>query len=375
MLQNEKNRPFKQKHLILFAPLDWGWGHTTRCIPLMKYFQDLGCDILVACNSTQKNLIEREIYGVRFIPLEGYNIEYGRSGLGTKAKIFSQLNKILMKVNQERRWLKAFLDQEAVQLVISDNRYGFCDPRTTCIFITHQLQPRSGLGKLADIALRSFLYRYINRFSEVWVPDNATSSLAGSLSAPAKLPGVPVNYIGPVSRITRAEKKEADALQLLIVLSGPEPQRSLFESEILKQLKDQNIKLHSCTLVRGVNAQEIIQQPVPAFLTVIDKADSGTLSQLISKAEIVLTRSGYTSLMEMVACGKKMILVPTPGQTEQEYLANYFSSKNYAVSYTQSQFSLSTAIKAALSKDVTLPQLNMHAYKNAVQTALNKITV
>jgi UDP:flavonoid glycosyltransferase YjiC (YdhE family) len=374
LLQNEKNSAIKQKPLILFSPLDWGWGHTTRCIPLIRSFQDLGCEILVACNSTQKKIIESEIYGARYLFLEGYNIEYGRSGWLTRFKIFAQLYKILMKINQERRWLRELLDKEPVKAIVSDNRYGLCHSRIPSIFITHQLQPKTGLGTAADAMVRSYLFRFINRFTQCWVPDSREDGLAGTLSHPPKFPVIPVNYIGLVSRVEQANSQADQVFGLLVLLSGPEPQRSVFEKLVLDQLNDSHSSTLSCVVVRGVDAGASLPSNVPPNVRVYNVANAEKLSQLIANAQTVLCRSGYTSLMELISRGKKMILVPTPGQTEQEYLAKYFVEKNYAIAFSQVDFSLTTALNMISKKNLTTPVLNSHLYKHAVTAFYENLT-
>jgi hypothetical protein len=161
------------KPLVLVSPLDWGLGHTTRCIPLITELLTKGCDIVIACNSTQKVILQKEFPAANFTELEGYNIQYGKNRLATFRKLLFQSLKILTKVKRENGWLRSFLTHHQVDAVISDNRFGLFAPGIPSIFITHQLQVKTGLGRLADTIVLRWNYRQIRRFTTCWVPDAA----------------------------------------------------------------------------------------------------------------------------------------------------------------------------------------------------------
>lgn len=331
----EKINIVKEKPLLLFSPLDWGLGHTFRSIPLIKEGLNQGFKIVVACNSIQKAILAPEVPGVEFVEINGYGIGYGRSGTATKLKILLQFPKILTEIKAENRWLHSFLKKRAVDLVISDNRYGMYSKLVPSIFITHQLKVRSGLGGITDRFLQRFLFRFINRFTECWVPDFAKDGIAGELSHPCILPRIPVKYIGILSRFETLPAQNNFEYKYCIIISGPEPQRSIFEKIIIKQLQNNPVK---AVLVRGLPLETGILQPIDN-VKIFNYAGSAQLLKLITKSEFIICRSGYTSIMDLIKLGKKMILVPTPGQTEQEYLAKYLSSKGLAEYFEQDKFS------------------------------------
>ncbi len=216
----------KGKPLVLLSPLDWGLGHTTRCIPLIRELIILNCDILIACNSLQKELLLQEFPNLTYVSLPGYNIRYGRKKWSTLAGIFFQIPKILTKIKQENRWLRDFLAQHTVHAVISDNRFGLYDNKVPSVLLTHQLGIKSGLGKWVDALARLMNYRYIKRFTCCWVPDyTGEAALAGQLSNPRIPPVFPVQYLGNISRIAPCFTT-GNTHEVLIILSGPEPQRS-----------------------------------------------------------------------------------------------------------------------------------------------------
>jgi uncharacterized protein (TIGR00661 family) len=362
LAQNEKNSDRKKKPLLLFSPLDWGLGHTTRCIPLLRRFSDLGFRIVVACNSTQKRILGEELTQLEFVPLQGYDVKYSRNPALFRLKITAQLTNILTKVNLENRWIRRYIAENRVSLVVSDNRYGFRHPSVPSVFITHQLAPKTGISTRIDRFVQKFLYRYVNRFTECWIPDSPSSNnLSGILSHTNSVPVIPIQFIGP---LTRFEQLPADGEEdfILIILSGPEPQRSVLEKILLGQIKTLQRKI---VFVRGLPETNTMpaQQSNVEFYNHLSAAE---LNMLAQRAQLVICRAGYTSLMDMLALKKKMIVVPTPGQPEQEYLAEHLSAKNIVLNCSQQQFNLQRALSTAETFTFNIPQLDFAAYKEIV---------
>ena len=227
---------------------------------------------------------------------------------------------------EEREWLKKFIKHQPLNVVISDNRYGLYHPSTQNILITHQLGLRSGLTKGADRILRRVHDRLLKKFNACWVPDEAGHpNLSGELGHPTWEIPIPVQYIGPLTRFHFTENP-VTAKKITIVLSGPEPQRTLLEKKCLKELCEWN---GMSTLVRGLpDGSESIEAP-PEWIS-YNHLPTDRLQQEIQEAEWVIARSGYSSLMDLFALKKKAILIPTPGQPEQEYLANWIAKQGMA---------------------------------------------
>lgn len=360
------------KPLILLSPLDWGLGHTTRCIPIIHTLLQLNCDVLVACNSRQKELLIREFPDLFFIPLEGYNVQYGTNKRRTITRIILQLPGILIKIKREHRWLKKLLQQYRPDFIISDNRFGFYARNIPSYFITHQLAIETGLGKRINTITRLLNYHFIHRFRECWVPDNrGASALAGTLSNPGKLPAIPVQYLGPLSRMQPCNSART-SIPLLIILSGPEPQRSVFEQLLLQALKQVTI---ATTIVRGLTGKPA--PVVPAHITLYDHADAATLNSMLCAAEMIISRAGYTTVMDVLKLGKKSILVPTPGQAEQEYIAQWLLEKQLAYTVPQQAFELQQVLETAQRFDfnrITLPENYQPVLQQAVAAVSTKKT-
>ena len=355
-----------QKPRILVAPLDWGLGHATRCIPIIRELLNLGCEPWIAASGLQKEMLQSDFPAQHLLDLAGYGIQYDRDGKRFGRRIMMQVPRILNSIRKERLWLAEIHKNTGFQGIISDNRYGLHHPEIPSVFITHQLSIKTGRGEWTDRQINKWNQRAISQFDACWVPDWAGSeNLAGELSHPAQLP-VNTAYIGPLSRLE--EVAPMANLPLLVILSGPEPQRTLFENLLLQQLGTASI---SFVLVRGVTHD----QPIPEVPggTIYNNQSTKQLNQRISDADFVLCRPGYTSIMDLVKLKKKMILVPTPGQAEQEYLFEELMAKKMAVGSTQDQFNLNELMIHARDYDFWLPGSQKECYKSVLQDWVSKL--
>ncbi len=330
----------EKKTRILLAPLDWGLGHATRCIPLIRYFLQKECEVVIAAADAPAKLLLTEFPGIEIRPLPGYNIRYS-SGAFLIGAIVKQLPHVLRSIKTENRWLNELLVNEKFDLIVSDNRPGFYHKQIHSIYITHQLLIKSGFGKITDRFLQKIHASYIRRFNEVWVPDlPGQKNLAGHLSHPLRHIVQPV-YIGLLSRFNRPIDIQIKQ-DLLILLSGPEPQRSVLEQKIMQQL---HLFKGSVLFVRGLPdvKEEFVSEL--SNITIVNHLPAYELQQAIASSNQIICRSGYTTLMDLMRLQKKAILIPTPGQPEQEYLAKYMQQQGYFTFITQDNFFLETALK------------------------------
>lgn len=342
--ENEKiNRQGNRRPKILVAPLGWGLGHATRCIPIIRELETRNCEVVIATGGLQRELLTAEFPKLRFLQLDGYGVRYGNSAISTRLRLLSQVPRILRWIRRERRWLRDLLDSERLDAIISDNRYGCHAIGLPCVLMTHQLAMPSLFGKSVDGLLRRFLYRQIRHFSRCWIPDDPEpGSLAGRLSHPPLLPQVQISYVGPITRWDPCPKGPIRH-PLLILLSGPEPQRSLLEQILLGQLEGLETP---ALLVRGLPGTHTLPN-APQRTLVYNHLPSGDLRQLICASEWIVARSGYSSIMDLLRLGKKCIAIPTPGQPEQEYLAEYLHERKWIFRATQKGFDLKRALREA----------------------------
>src|SRR4026207_989463 len=192
---------------LLVAPLDWGLGHATRCVPVIRDLLSIGSEVWLAGEGAQEKLLREEFSSLSFLPLKGYRIKYAKAGL--TSKLLLQIPSILRSIKEENKWLKEQIIKYRFDAVVSDNRYGLHHEKVFSVLITHQLCIKSSLGKWSEGFLQKWNYKLIDRFNECWIPDvEGVNNLAGELSHPSKFPGIPVKYIGPLSRFQRREIEE-----------------------------------------------------------------------------------------------------------------------------------------------------------------------
>jgi len=367
-----KSEKLLRKFRILVAPLDWGLGHATRCIPVIKELLANDCDVWVACGEAREALLRTEFPQLSFLSLVGYNIQYSKSSAGLIWKLIFQMPGILSSIKTEHRWLNRIIKVHQFDAVISDNRFGLYNSGVPSIFITHQLSIKSPLGKWNEKILQKWNYHYINRFTECWVPDVVgENNLAGELSHPSVKPRVQVKYIDPLSRFEKKGQAEIKD-RLLFVLSGPEPQRTILEDKIINDVSHYP---GTAIIVRGLpSTQSVI--PSTGMIKFYNHLAATELNEEIEKADWVISRSGYSTIMDLAKMQKKSILIPTPGQTEQEYLARELFQRGIVFSVAQKEFSLSQLLEAAKKFNYRFPSFgNSSELKRAVKSLLDFITM
>jgi uncharacterized protein (TIGR00661 family) len=354
------------KKRVLIAPLDWGLGHATRCIPIIYQLLALDVEVIIAAGGRIKSLLQNDFSGQQFVFLNGYNIVYSGTKRGFAFKLMAQFPKILWHIYTENKWIKKVVKEHKIDAIISDNRLGLYHSTVPCIYITHQLKIKTG-NRFTEWLAQKIHYFFINKYTGCWIPDNelANDNLAGELSHPKKLPKTPVQYIGPLSRFEKivVEKK----YDLLLLLSGPEPQRTLFETLLLKQIPSFN---GTVLLVRGL-PQILDEEPLPGNaankITVVNHLAAAALSKAVQQSNLVISRSGYTTIMDLIKLRQKAILVPTTGQTEQEYLAAYLMEKKIFFSSAQNNFSLYAVLKEIADFPFANVTINQNKYQEVVK--------
>ncbi len=285
---------------VLIAALDWGMGHTTRCIALIQQLLKGNNKVIFAGNEQQCSFVKGEFDQVEITLLSGYNIRLD-SKKHTYFQLIKQLSKINSAIKCEKKWLNNFVKDNSIDLIISDNRYGFFHKKITSILLTHQLNLQLPIFKKI---INKKLQQKIEKFNCCWIPDSENRRLTGELTN--RNLKIQTNFIGPLCRF---KKIELDPIyDYLIILSGPEPERSNFLNKTTHHVKEN--KLNAVFIGEKLNEFKSFKNP-----------DTKELNKLIAQSKIIVSRAGYTTIMEMTCIGKNAILIPTKGQYEQEYLA------------------------------------------------------
>jgi hypothetical protein len=355
---------------VLVAPLDWGLGHATRCIPIIRQLVDQGAQVVIAAGNAQKTLLKEEFPDLEFIDIPGYEMSY-RSGILLKWGLIWKVPAILRQIKRENKWLEGILAHRRLDAVISDNRYGLYNKKIFSVFITHQLGVRSGWGRIFDRMLLKWNYRFIRNFSACWVPDlEGKLSLAGKLSHPPRLPPIPLTYLGVLSRM-QPSGKEIEKKSLLILLSGPEPQRTRFEKILFRELISYTGKT---VLVRGLPGSRLAIPFIRESVSIFNHLPSHELNGLLNCSEFILARSGYSTIMDLVQIKRNAIVVATPGQTEQEYLGNYLYQMKWMYRASQNNFKLEKVLREFQQEKLKLPDLSGTSIQRVIKEFLGEIT-
>lgn len=337
---------------ILIAPLDWGLGHTTRCFPIIHYLNDLGHEVIVATEGISAQLVQKNFPNLKVIPLKGYRIHYSKKSFLFKIKIALQIPKILNSIRREKKWLEKIQKNEQFDLILSDNRYGLNISDASSIILTHQLNIQTGFGQFFDSVLRRIHYYFLSKFHATWIVDLPNNGgLSGKLAHPIKLPSN-ASYLGILSQFSMQEKKEIIKEKkntILFLLSGTEPLRTQLEQLIFNQIA--SLSQYEVIVVAGHPHSTLQKKEWPTFVKYYPFLEMPQLFPLMQQASLIVCRSGYSSLMDLVCMQKKALLIPTPGQTEQEYLADYLSSKKYFYAVSQFDVNLQNDIAAAFQYD------------------------
>jgi len=322
----------KTKKRILVAPLDWGIGHATRCIPIIKELINRNYDVIIAADGRPMHLLKNEFPSLEMIRFSGYNIKYP-TYLPMSVNMLLQIPKILWNIKKENRILNEIIIDYKINGVISDNRFGLYTNKVPCVFITHQLAIQSPYFA-EDI--QNFNYKYINRFDACWIIDDKENNLAGNLSKPKKIPKNSI-YIGCQSRFKY--QKTEKIYDFLAIVSGPEPQRTVLEKGLTKALQKRKEK---SLIVLGKpelnDTKEIGNLTIQSHLTAKD------LNSVILSSNLIICRPGYSTIMDLSKLMKKAFFIPTPGQTEQEYLAQILSEKKTCCFQKQHEFDFEKGI-------------------------------
>lgn len=302
---------------IFISALDWGLGHATRCVPLIKQLLPDN-KIILGVTPLTALVFDEEFPDLEKVNVEPYDIKYShRFSVGFK--LLLDARRIFSVIKKEHEQVKRIVADHNIDVVISDNRFGLYCSTAKSIYITHQLKIQAGLfSGLANRIHRS----YMKRFREIWIPDfeNEEACLAGKLSRNTFFKKV--YYLGPLSRLTHKSGKVKD-IDYLCLFSGPEPLRTQLEERLMQKAILSNKKI---CLVRGT--QKPMEDAPPLNVKVFDFPTSDQLSNLVASSSTIICRSGYSTLMDLYTLrNTNCILVPTPGQSEQIYLAGYWEEK------------------------------------------------
>ena len=370
---------------ICISPIDWGLGHATRCITLIKAFEKLGYQVFVATEGYHEVILREALPNAHFLHLRGYRIRYAKWGFTLPIVLLFQLPKIIYSIIHEQNWLKKAHAQYQFDMIVSDNRFGFYHKQVPSVFITHQLNLQMHFA-WATRLFQKIQYAWLKKYTACWIPDiEGTNNLSGILANPKHKPSIPLWYMGCLSRLidtpidntsdnsSAVHSATNNKNVFLGIVSGPEPQRTVLENLLWKAGNKLNIPF---VVIAGTPSKEqpnkIIAENKNA--TLYAHLAAPDLVKEIKRADYIICRGGYTTLMELIPFDKKLIFIPTPGQTEQMYLGKLWEEKNWALCYAQENFKLIFALEEA--KSFHFKQAPFKAFSiEALEAAIKKLSL
>ena len=325
---------------ILVAPLNWGLGHATRCIPIIRELEKNGFNPIIASDGIALALLKKEFPHLIALELPSYNIEYSKKSTFLKWKLLKNSPNIIKTIFTEKKWVKKWISEYQLDGIISDNRLGVRNKKIKSVYITHQINVLSGITTW----ISSQLHRYfIRKYDECWIPDLKNfpnfSGVLGHLKK-NKSKKLNLKYIGILSRFEKQElPKKYD---LMVILSGPEPQRTILEKKIISELQNYRGEV---VFIKGKVEKEQKHERIDS-ITFYNFMQSEQLEKTFNESEMVLCRSGYSTIMDLAKLGKKAFFIPTPGQYEQEYLARKFK-RNGLINFSKQDLFTIEKVKEA----------------------------
>ena len=384
---------------VLISPLSWGFGHAGRMIPLALELSRRGCRVIFAADAQLLKLAGKELKGITMVEIPGLRMSYSRH-LPQYVCIALQLPRLIVASIREHRVLRRLAEEFKPSVIISDNRFGFYHREIFSVYITHQiLIPFPAFMRFTEPLVSRIHRTIIKRYDLCLVPDYpGPENLSGRLSHDTRLPDN-VFYMGPLSRFafSRVEEDVSPALRpfICLILSGPEPQRSLFLEKVTEALRpvlyqeadgsyDQASGVEPCevpgkmrlVILSATSVPVPVRKSLPPASFII-APDTDMMRRMIASSSLVITRSGYTSVMELVSLGRGAVLVPTPGQTEQEYLGEYLNGRHGFITLYQKRLGQLPEIIAKHSEhpQAEPPGKDKHAFVHPHAGQPGKVTV
>lgn len=327
------------KKNILIAPLNWGLGHATRCIPIINALQENGFTPIIASDGVALALLKKEFPHLLALELPSYHIEYAKKAANFKWKLIKNTPRTLMAMHSEKKRIEKWIDRYDISGIISDNRLGIHSKKVPSVFITHQLTVLSGNTTWLSSMMHEY---YIRKFDECWIPDsNETVNLTGKLGH-LKSTSLKLKYIGVLSRLRKLDLPVV--YDLMVILSGPEPQRTMLEEKLISQLPDYKGRV---VFIKGkIEPEQTVE--IKDNVTFYNFMQTEQLEKTFNESEMVLCRSGYTTIMDLVKLEKKAFFIPTPGQFEQEFLAEKYKKGGILPMAKQDRFKMDAVYSVTL---------------------------
>jgi spore coat polysaccharide biosynthesis predicted glycosyltransferase SpsG len=335
---------------ILICPLEWGLGHAARMIPLARKLEEQGATVFIGGGDEHLSLFRREMPGLTYISFPGFRPGYSKL-FPSWLVMFCKIPVLIFHIIREHSELKKIIRENSISIVISDNRFGLWNKEVTTVYVTHMLRvPFPKPFRFAEVIGIMAHRVIIRKYDLCFIPDlPGELNVSGRLSHQLKLP-VNARFIGLLSRfsgISHAVTGSFSFRHNAVILSGPEPQRGLLKQKLESLLMVQELP----AIFLGGRPGKDNEMTQTGNLIYYNHLDSRLMSELLTGSDCIISRSGYTTIMELISLGRTALVIPTPGQTEQEYLASYLKAKGWFSSVSQKKIGTAVPVKSKASFD------------------------
>jgi UDP-N-acetylglucosamine transferase subunit ALG13 len=310
---------------VLVAVLDWGLGHASRSSRIIQILMNQKHEVVVASSGPALQFLKSAFPALGFYELPAYNIRYSSHRFLLAPFIVFHIPQFLRLIRKENQMLHQIISKEHFNLIISDNRYGVYSRQVHSVFLCHQLTiPVSGIIRPFRKIVSLLHARLIKRFDTVWVPDFPDLRFSGFMGI---CPGLTPQYIGMLSRFSPCTPAADKKFFITAIISGPNPQRTRLTENLEQILSSFD---QPCLLLTGTPGAEGFRKQINQ-LTILNHAETQEMQKLICSSTYIIARSGYSSVMDFAVTGSRVIFIPTPGQPEQEYIAQRMQRSETAV--------------------------------------------
>jgi UDP:flavonoid glycosyltransferase YjiC (YdhE family) len=322
---------------ILICPLEWGLGHASRMIPVARKLTEMNQKVIIGSGDEHLALYRKELPGLSYIHFSGFKPGYSRF-LPQYLSLLFKTPVLLYHIISEHFRLKKIIRDHSVDIVISDNRFGLWNRQVTSVYVTHMpLIPfPKPFRRLEFIGI--FLHRVIiKQYSLCLIPDlPGDLNISGRLSHGIRLPDN-VRYAGILSRFRSDNSEKGENSESIkhntVILSGPEPQKEILKQKLIKLLRDKS----PVTVMLEGKPDNKTGKTVSGNIVFYNHLPASGMEEMIKGSHSIISRSGYSTIMELISLNCSALLIPTPGQTEQDYLAEYLSEKGWFKTVPQSR--------------------------------------
>ena len=330
---------------IIYAICSWGLGHATRSLPVLRKLKEEGHDLVIISNGRSLDLLKQELgENIEFLEIQDYPMLLSENSRQFMAKSVVYWPKFIHRMTSGLEEVTKYIKKNKVDRIISDARYDIYSRSIPSFFISHQIRIMNPLRfSMFEKGSEIFNMFFFKRFRQIIIPDFKEDNLSGDLSHNlSRIDENRLNYVGVLSDFKK--KKVKKDIDFLVSISGPEPQRTMLEEKIIPQLKDLKGKI-VVTLGKTEKMGLLENKGDIEFFTFLPKEKR---EEYLNRSKLVISRSGYSTILDLAVVDTKGLMTPTPGQIEQEYLAEYHTKKNTFYCVNQDKLNLADDTKIAM---------------------------